>query len=120
METHPKLERLLKARMAVEEMDIPEPDLSLIAASRQLVAARKKPAIKQATLRDALMDFFMLRVRLYQAAISSLLLGGFIFYFVEISNIRPDENPLTQTSPSNNSVKSSTVLTSILTLVARD
>lgn len=120
METHPKLEKLLKARMSVEEMDLPEPDLSFISESRQLVLARKKPAATGNDAFNRLAGFFMMRVRLYQAALSSLLIGGFIVYFVEVSNIHQDENPLTQTTVSNNSVKSSTVLTSILTLVARD
>jgi hypothetical protein len=120
METHPKLEKILKTGMSVEQLDLPEPDLSLISEARQLVALRKKPVRKTNGLWENVIALFTMNVKLYQAALSTLVMGGLIFYFSEVNTINNPEASLTQSQSANNSVKSSTVLTSILTLVARD
>jgi hypothetical protein len=120
METHPKLEKLLRAGMSLDHSDITEPDLSLISEARQVLALRKKTKVKQNNFFANVIALFTMNVKLYQAALSTLVMGGCIFYFMEVNTLQSSENALSQSNANNSSVKSSTVLTSILTLVARD
>jgi hypothetical protein len=120
METHPKLEKLLRTGMSLDNSDISEPDLSLISEARQLVALRKKAAVRKSGLLESILSFFTMNIKVYQAALSTIVMGGFIFYFLQVNTLSDSDSTLTQANTHNNSVKSSTVLTSILTLVARD
>jgi hypothetical protein len=106
--------------MSVGHLDLSEPELSLISESRQLVALRKKHALKRFSFLENVIALFTMNVKLYQAALSTLVMGGLMFYFSEVNTIHNPEASLTKSHHTNNSVKSSTVLTSILTLVARD
>lgn len=114
METHKDLEKILHDKMSLEELNLNDPAPFLIQDARKKIGTRKKPSVEPHDFFSLIAAFLNLKVKLYQAVVASLIIGGIILTFNREDsggiNTRPDD------SVSNiASVRSSTVLSSIYT-----
>lgn len=114
METHKDLEKILHDKMSLEELNINDPAPSLIQEARKKIGTRKKPSVEPNDFFSLIAAFLNLKVKLYQAVLASLIIGGIILIFN-----REDSGGI-NTHPGDSvsniaSVRSSTVLSSIYT-----
>jgi hypothetical protein len=112
METHKNFEKRLQESMSLDAFDKPSQDL--VKDARKKIALRKKQKKEPFDLFSLLAAFLNFKVKLYQAIVTSLVVGGLILIFN-----RPN-NDFTNEAPSDYmtnivSVQSSTVLSSIYT-----
>ena len=126
METQTHFEHFLKDALSSERSKIIHPDSLLVFEARQKVLSRNKPIKNSIRFFDSLFTFFKLELRFYHVGLSLLIISGGAFYLNEPNYRNSDASgliPYSETLSINNttvSVKSSTMLTSIPTLVIRN
>lgn len=83
METNNELERFLSDKMSAEEMNLSMPDILLIAEARKKVLAREKKNVREEKQDFIYMiaAFLNFKVKLYQAVVATIIIGGIVFYF---------------------------------------
>jgi hypothetical protein len=137
MENNNDLDKFLKHKMSLHELEISIPPLSVEVKKR--IAAKKKSTIEPGCFYEKFSSFFNIQTKLYRVGIAVLIIAGFIFYFLNeqtaessliTQNTASKDASVTITSSTvlaglttlanKSSVNSSTVLTSILTFVVRD
>lgn len=114
METNKDLEKILRDKLSLDELELQQPDAKLILEARKKIMARKKTVAEPNDFFSFIAAFLNFRVKLYQAVLAMLVIsGGIMFYNSEGSD---SGNERTDDSISNiASVRSSTVLSSIYT-----
>ena len=115
MENKDKLDEFLSQKMALEELNLPEPSLSLIAEARKKITARKKSTSEIEDTISLLAAFLNFKIKLYHAVIASIIVGGIILCFTKEDTTNKKEIPTSEYVSNIASVKSSTVLSSIYT-----
>ena len=113
------LDSFLKSKMSLNELGISEPKADLVSAARKKIDLRRKKMEEPMDLLAVISGFFNLQIKLYQAGLATLIIGGYIYYFTKTENI-PTKTIVTQYVTDDSSVNSSTVLASILTFIVRN
>lgn len=126
METQTHLENFLKDSLTPERSEFFRPDPLLVFEARQKVLSRKKSIRNSLNFFDSVFAFFKLELRFYHVGLSLLIISGGMFYLNEPNYRGSDATgliPYSEALSINNttvSVKSSTMLTSIPTLIIRN
>lgn len=115
MENNNALNKFFSDQMSTEELHIEDPKLSLVNAARNKIIARKKPVNEIEDFLSIVAAFLNLKVKLYHAAIATIIIGFIILYTTHDKQDKGSES-YSGTYVSNiASVRSSTVLSSIYT-----
>ena len=126
MDSNNAIEKHLGELMSVEAIDVPNPDLSLVNAARNKVAARKKTIRIQISFFDQLIAFLRFDFKFYHLGVSLLLISAGIFYVNEpnynsgVSGGFIEYKEALSITNTTISVNSTTMLTSIPTMVIRN
>jgi hypothetical protein len=107
-----KTDNFLKNKLAIDEMDLETPDLSLVKEAREKVMSRQKLTEKKgffANLRSQLEFLF----HPLPAGIAAILVIGSIFYFTNTETQKTELAINPQNATTNYSISSSTVLASL-------
>lgn len=112
METNDNLEKFLSDRMSADHVNFSAPDGSLLEPARKKVLARagKNRIEEKQDIIYMIASFLNFKVKLYQAVIATVILGGLIFYFTH--DKKNNKNEVQQTEYVSNlaSANSSTVM----------
>ena len=114
METPKDLEMILRESMSLDELHLNDPAPLLLAEARKKIGARKKRPAEANDFFSLVAAFLNLKVKLYQAVLASLIIGGIILI------MNHEDSGVINTQPNEGisniaSVRSSTVLSSIYT-----
>src|SRR3954470_24015087 len=85
------LDKFLKEQFSLDGIDVP--NLEGIAAARKKVALRK--AEEKPDFFSGLSVFFNLQIKLYQAALATLVIVGYIYFFTK-KDVQTKETIVTQ------------------------
>lgn len=114
METHKDLEKILHDTLSLEELELPQPDISLVLEARRKIMLRKKPVAEANDFFSLVAAFLNFRVKLYQAVLAMMVITGSIMFYNSGGSDTGKEQADDSFS-SIASVRSSTVLSSIYT-----
>jgi hypothetical protein len=109
------LDKFLKEQFSPDEITVP--NLEGIAAARKKVALRKPQAEEQPGFFSGLSGFFNLQIKLYQAALATLVIVGYIYFFTK-KDVQTKETIVTQ-YVTERATSTTTVLASIFTFITR-
>jgi hypothetical protein len=127
MENKNELEKLFHQTMSLDELNINEPDISLVNEARKKILLRKQPLKKERTKFSFFDQLFMSKLKFYQVGFSVLLTCICLVYSLEMNHNSKNGGEFSSFSASvlasntpTISVNSSTLLTSIPTLIIRN
>jgi hypothetical protein len=127
MENKNDLEKLFRQSMSLNELNINEPDISLVNEARKRILLRKQLVKKERTIFSFFELVFLSKLKFYQVGFSVLLTCICLIYSLELNRTRKSDGEFSSFSASvlasntpTISVNSSTLLTSIPTLIIRN
>ncbi|MES2680748.1 MAG: hypothetical protein V4635_12725 [Bacteroidota bacterium] len=116
MENNKEINEFISNKMSLDELNVKDPDLSLVAEARKKIAARKKkPANEIEDFFSLMAAFLNFKIKLYHAVIAAVITGGLILYTTREDHDNKDESRTSEYVSNIASVRSSTVLSSIYT-----
>ncbi len=116
MEYNEELYKFLRDNMSLDELNLKDPDLSLVSAARKKIKMRKKqPANEFEDFFSLVAGFLNLKIKLYHAVIASIVIGAVILYATREDKSSREESQSGEYISNIASVRSSTVLSSIYT-----
>lgn len=107
------INNFLKNKLSVDELNIEQPDISLVNDAREKIRSRKQPAIERENFFEQLIGLFQFQLKPYQAGIAAVLVIGTLFYFINKQTGNSDIPLVSQNATTNYSISSSTVLASL-------
>jgi hypothetical protein len=103
-------ENFLKNKLSIDGMDLDSPDLSLVKAAREKVMARKKTTEKKSGFIEGLRAQLGFLLNPVPAGIAAILIIGGLFYFTNTETQKTELAIGSQNATNNYSISSSTVL----------
>jgi hypothetical protein len=83
MENNKNLDEFLRKQMSSDNLDLKDPNLSLVNEARKKVMNRKNVAKTNGNLFSFLTTLFNLEIKLYQGGLASVLIALGVFYFTD-------------------------------------
>jgi hypothetical protein len=80
MENNKNLDEFLKKQMSSDNLEVNEPELSLVNEARKKVLSRKKTTSSNGNLFSFLSKIFNLQIKLYQGGLAALVIALGVFY----------------------------------------
>ena len=107
------IENFLKNKLSADEMDLGTPDLQLVESAREKVMSRKKNIERKQGFLESLWSSFGTLFNPLPAGITAFLIIGGIFYFTSNETQKTELALNPQNSTGSYSINSSTVLASL-------
>lgn len=116
MEHNDQLNEFIRDYMSLDELNLKDPDLSLVSAARKKIMTRKKqPVNEMDDFFSLVAGFLNLKIKLYHAVIASIVIGAVILFATREDKNNNEETRSGEYTSNIASVRSSTVLSSIYT-----
>lgn len=115
MENNKELDQFLQNQMAVDELGLGEPSLSLVEAARKKVATRKLTSQKPSGFTAVLNFILTPPLKYIQVTLSVFIIGMCLFYFNDQPASSKNSSDSSYTSINTHSLSNSSTLTCIQT-----
>lgn len=111
------LEKILRERMSVEEIELENPSRFIIAEARKKIQARKKANVEREDLFWVIARFLNLKIKLYHAVLVFVIIGSSILYFTNTRKENKARGEYQLEESNMVSINSATVLSCIKTFI---